>query len=483
MSSDSLQPIELKIVPTSADSTYTVGEDEDIGEDKTVKSASDDVSCFTSGETHVAVENPISCFNASSTPKPTGDDLGACLSGVSQKTRIDSLSIESSTAKKANKHKNLTREELKECVKLEIVEESKRSQKGKNTSSETSLCKCVSMDFATASSIESSSEDITVDDEDTEIIVDILEKDVPHERGLEEIDEHLINKNIDNNEELLEGNKISHPKFKKSLQKILMCRRIYRRVALKCASSQEEVDKIGIAEANDVPKHQEKILEATGKLAENAPETTEEEFNDLVEAATDHALAQQDEILDECKRGIYSDKAINKILDICENNIDTLINVTQEFLDKFWNSSTGQAIKAYTRSVMEDFKKAKKEYIEAQETVEKAKIAAEQAQKVANKANEEVKRLKQKAEDIANNKGFRDLNSEQLKFVLKKESTSAYVDYLWAEDKQKKAYWAQWDAESAKRLADNQAALAAREMAMQNARAFAAMAMAQSYFA
>ena len=195
-----------------------------------------------------------------------------------------------------------------------------------------------------------------------------------------------------------------------------------------------------------------KIMEKVGRAL---PEKCSEKVaKTVLEATQNYVSSQAENIVSFVKQNGYSSNFVNSIVEITSNIVSKAAEITSKFVEKFFESPKGKAIKAYSKRMAEKFKSQKEECKElaadAMEKNEEAKQALKESQKAQDTANE----MKKKAENIVASKGYKYLTDEALEETLKKESTLAYMQYTWAKEDEKKAYWKAYDAQSAKRLAD-----------------------------
>ena len=94
---------------------------------------------------------------------------------------------------------------------------------------------------------------------------------------------------------------------------------------------------------------------------------------------------------------------------------------------------------------------------------------AKKAEKLSEEAQKKAKEAENKAKQVAANCGFKDLKPEALEKLLRKTSTNDYIQYQDAQAQKKKAYWAEYDAKSEKRLADKFLEIAEKNFAFTKA--------------
>ena len=160
-----------------------------------------------------------------------------------------------------------------------------------------------------------------------------------------------------------------------------------------------------------------------------------------------------------------SDAFREKINKLAAINAKKIKERTDKFIAYFFETAKGKAIKAYTRRIMGELQAQKAECDELRSEAEEKTAEAKKAEQLSVEAQQKAKKAEEEAKQIAANCGFKDLSPEALEKLLKHESTNGYIKYQDAQAQKKKAYWAEYDAKSSKRLADKFLEIAEKTLA------------------
>ena len=251
-------------------------------------------------------------------------------------------------------------------------------------------------------------------------------------------------------------------------------------IRLGLAESKEEEELAFENDANDQEDVAKSLARITNEyMPKDITEETAKKYLDILEKYPQRHMNHVAEIL---ASGNYSGKFIDKITNLYKDAIKRATEYTKQFIQEFWESEKGKAIKAYTKHRMEEVQEAKEKRDERREETEIAKEKATEATTLYEKAIELAKTLIKKAIDIALKFGYKYLGFKELHKVVKQESPRQANELIYAMDAKKKAYWAEYDANVEKRHAEFLEGLANKNLEFARARAGAAMMVAQNFF-
>jgi len=171
-----------------------------------------------------------------------------------------------------------------------------------------------------------------------------------------------------------------------------------------------------------------------------------------------------------CEKSGYSKNFQDKLQNIMNSVGEKIIKNSTTFLEKFWKSYKGQAIKSYTRFVFSSYIDQKKECAEKEAVALEKQEEAKAAEKEAQKAQEEADKMKAETDAILSKYKADELSEDKQTRVLQHISPRMALKKQWADADLKKAQDVQYDAESAKRLANKFLEYAEKTLAFLKAR-------------
>ncbi|MCR4881662.1 MAG: hypothetical protein K6A44_06910 [bacterium] len=255
-------------------------------------------------------------------------------------------------------------------------------------------------------------------------------------------------------------------------------RSLSRDVLLYMFPDNPDIRKLIIDEAaNDIHKSRNELNKALIKCGN--PKSAEQ-VEEWVQATEEFEHLQVANIKELVANGDYDDEFVEHINKVCEKVLQETRKYTEQFLQEYFESEAGQILKKQTQYAIHEIKEAKVELAECKENTQKATEDALVAKSESEKAIKEAKEEKQKSEAIAERCGFKDLDFQSLYKVVKQESPSQAINLLYAKDKEKKAYWAEYDANVAKHHAEFLEGLAKKHFEFAQMKVAAAFAKMQA---
>ena len=287
--------------------------------------------------------------------------------------------------------------------------------------------------------------------------------------------------------EHIRQNNISREVAEKEFRRFSKTMRYFLDVRLELARDEEEKEISVDNHAEDIEQAHEDLLKM---LEDIIPENmTEAQVKELLESVNCYGEAHKKEILEVLRSGHFSDKFKNIINDKIEQILERNSQKTQEFIVHFFDTPKGRLIRNAFRATVREMINARKEYKAAQAETEKTKELVKEAQKESQAAMEDAKAKTAEAKNLvadavklsSSQMTKVDFDNAKFKHALKSISPKAARQLDEAKENEKKAYWAEWDANSEKRLAQNREKIAMMNLALAKMKLEAFMAKISAF--
>lgn len=245
-------------------------------------------------------------------------------------------------------------------------------------------------------------------------------------------------------------------------------RNFTRKLALMVMNRTDEKECVVKAALNDVPDAQNDLKKL---IFEYLPEgMTESQVEEVFKALGKYADMQAADILASMQNDKFKKKFIDEIREKAQKVIEASNRRIKEYIKEFYETAKGKTVKRLINQAYERTQCAKKEVLERKEMTQAAAEKAKEARRQSEKAIAEAKAEETKCRSTAEKYGYKYLDKDNLYKFMKKESPMQAIDLMYAQNKEKKAYWAAYDADSAKRIAEGMEKIALRNFEFENMR-------------
>ncbi|MCQ2957412.1 MAG: hypothetical protein MJ180_00755 [Candidatus Gastranaerophilales bacterium] len=218
-------------------------------------------------------------------------------------------------------------------------------------------------------------------------------------------------------------------------------------------------------------ENDERLKTASEAISEHC---SEEGAEGVLKATQEYNESYYEGLKKGSEKAGYSKSFLDKLSDTITKTYEKIKTNYTSFVEKFWESAKGQAIKSYARHLYHEYIEKKEECEEKQAIAEQKKEEALIAEKEAQKAQEEANKKKAAADALLSKYKVNELPDNKKAKALSQISPRAALEKKWADADLKKAKDVEYDAQSAKRLA-----VAFAEIAEKSMRYLIALAQAQ----
>ncbi|MCR4881661.1 MAG: hypothetical protein K6A44_06905 [bacterium] len=206
------------------------------------------------------------------------------------------------------------------------------------------------------------------------------------------------------------------------------------------------------AELKLEPKKNQEMKKNIIKLAPK--DVTEEEIKKVIEIC-DKAIEEDLEDINEFAESCgFSEEVKEQVRKQSEKVLVEIRRQSIIFLQEFFKSETGRAIRKRTKQTSVEVKEAKTECRVSQANSGEAFAAARKAKKIYEKAIEDAAIEKKKAKDIVARCGYKPLDNNQLYEVLQKEAPMQAYKFLLSQSKAEEAKRLEYEANATKEHAE-----------------------------
>lgn len=219
------------------------------------------------------------------------------------------------------------------------------------------------------------------------------------------------------------------------------------------ADTRKRREKFLLRAAEKLPAHQKTRM---GKISDALPENCgEKTATKILELSGESSTLVLKKLEIYAKTKAYSSEFFNSFNSITVKIAKQINDFVEDFKENFFNTAKGKAIKKYIRNQIEEIKE-KKEQVDAQKAdLEKKINEAKIKEEKCNKKMEEARKQKQNAKALLEKYNVKDdlKNNGDTEKILGEISIQEKIKYSAAMENLKKAQKEDYDANSAKRLA------------------------------